>query len=76
MKAYEKGEWAKALEYFKQVLGTEPNSPDIQYYIGECFRFLEQYKNAVAAYDAALKIDPAFAPAYQAGPGSASSQPA
>jgi len=64
MKAYEKGEWAKALEYFKQVLGTEPNSPDIQYYIGECFRFLEQYKNAVAAYDAALKIDPAFAPAY------------
>ncbi len=64
MKAYEKGEWAKALEYFKQVLGTEPNSPDIQYYIGESFRFLEQYKNAVAAYDAALKIDPAFAPAY------------
>jgi len=64
MNAYKEGDWANALEYFKQVLGTEPNSPDIQYFIGESYRFLEQYKNATSAYDAALKLDPAFAPAY------------
>lgn len=62
--AYVDGDWSKALEYFKQVLTDEPNSPDIQYYIGETNRFLGQNKNALAAYDAAIKLDPNFAPAY------------
>ncbi len=64
MSAYYKNDWTRALEYFKQVLTTEPDSPDIQYYIGEVYRFQESYKNALSAYDAAIKLDPAFAPAY------------
>lgn len=64
MSAYYKSDWTRALEYFKQVLTTEPDSPDIQYFIGEVYRFQGSYKNAVSAYDAAIKIDPAFAPAY------------
>ncbi len=64
MNAYYKNDWPRALEYFKQVLTTEPNSPDIQYYIGEVYRFQQSYKNAITAYDAAIKLDPSFAPAY------------
>lgn len=64
MNAYYKNDWTRALEYFKQVLTTEPDSPDIQYFIGEVYRFQQSYKNALSAYDAAIKIDPAFAPAY------------
>lgn len=64
MNAYYKNDWTRALEYFKQVLTTEPDSPDIQYYIGEVYRFQKSYKNALSAYDAAIKINPTFAPAY------------
>lgn len=64
MRAYDKGDWVKALEYFQQVLATEPGSADIWYHIGEVYRFQGLIKEASAAYDASLKLNPAFAPAY------------
>jgi tetratricopeptide (TPR) repeat protein len=64
MVAYQKGDWGRALDYFKQVLNDEPNSPDMHYYIGEVYRFQKSYSNAIAAYDSAIKLDPSFAPAY------------
>ena len=46
------------------MLATEPNSPDVYYHIGEIYRFLGMTAEANAAYDASLKINPSFAPAY------------
>jgi len=64
MRAYEKGNWDSALEYFNQVLVDEPNSPDIYYHIGDVYRFQGKYKEALEAYQKAIKLDPNFAPSY------------
>ena len=64
MRAYEKEDWTKAAEYFKQVLVDEPNSADIYYHLGNTYRFMGMYKEASAAFESAVKIDPNFAPAY------------
>ena len=64
MRAYERQDWPLALEYFQQVLYTEPASPDIHYHIGEIYRFQGLIAEAEKAYDASLKISPGYAPAY------------
>ena len=64
MRAYEKGNWDSALDYFNQVLVDEPNSPDIYYHIGDIYRFQGKYKEALEAYQKAIKLDPNFAPSY------------
>ena len=64
MRAYEKGDWVNALEFFRQVLATEPNAADIWYHIGEVYRFQGLIKEAGSAYDASLKVNPVFAPAH------------
>ncbi|MCX6055294.1 MAG: tetratricopeptide repeat protein [Chloroflexi bacterium] len=64
LKAYDNQEWDKALEYFKQVLSVEPNSADLQFLIGEIYRFQKSYSEASAAYDSAINLDPSFGPAY------------
>jgi tetratricopeptide (TPR) repeat protein len=64
MRAYEKGNWDSALEYFNQVLIDEPNSPDIYYHNGDVYRFQGKYKEALEAYQKAIKLDPNFAPPY------------
>jgi len=64
MRAYERQDWPRALEYFQQVLYSEPASPDIHYHIGEIYRFQGLIAEAEKAYDASLKISPDFAPAY------------
>lgn len=64
MRAYEKREWVKAIEFFQQVLAAEPNSADIWYQIGEVYRFQGLTDNALAAYDTSLKLEAEFAPAY------------
>ena len=64
MRAYEKGDWPNALEFFRQVLATEPNSPDVHYHIGEIYRFQGMAEEAIAEYDASMKANASFAPAY------------
>jgi tetratricopeptide (TPR) repeat protein len=64
IRAYEKGNWDSALEYFNQVLVDEPNSPDIYYHIGDVYRFQGKYKEALIAYSKAIKLDANFAPSY------------
>jgi len=64
MRAYERQDWPRALEYFQQVLYSEPASPDIHYHIGEIYRFQGLIAEAEKAYDASLKISPDFAPAH------------
>lgn len=64
MRAYEKGDWAQALDYFQQVLDVEPNDADIYYHMGDVYRFQGDYANALSAYQSAKQIDANFAPAY------------
>lgn len=64
MRAYKKEDWVNALEFFQQVLASEPASADIWYHIGEVYRFQGLNEDAAAAYDASLKLDAEFAPAH------------
>ncbi len=62
--AFLESDWQKALDFFNQSLSVEPEAADIQYYIGETYRFLGQPQSAVTAYMRALAIDGNFAPAF------------
>jgi tetratricopeptide (TPR) repeat protein len=64
VRALERGEWDKAIEYFRQVISVEPDSADVYYQIGEIYR--QQGKNieALKELNQAIKINPNFAPAY------------
>ncbi len=64
IRALDNGDFAAAIDYFNQVLKTEPESADIYYQIGECYRLLEQNSDASDAYQSALLVNPNFAPAY------------
>jgi tetratricopeptide (TPR) repeat protein len=63
-RAFLEGDWEKALDFFNQALSLEPEAADIQYYIGEIYRFLGQPQKAITAYMRALAIDGNFAPAF------------
>jgi len=63
MRAYERGDYEAMLNFMLQAQRQEPDSPDIQYHVGEAYRLLEEYDLAIEAYDAALEINPEFAPA-------------
>jgi tetratricopeptide (TPR) repeat protein len=64
IRALDKEDYSAAIEYFNQVLITEPGSADIYYQIGECYRLLAQNGNASDAFQSALQSDANFAPAY------------
>lgn len=64
LRAYDKGDWAKAEEYFKQVLVDEPNSADVYYHLGDVYRFEGKYTEAMSAYNQGIKLDANFAPSY------------
>lgn len=63
-KAFLESDWEKALNFYTQALTLEPEAADIQYYIGETYRFSGQPQLAIQAYNRALAIDGNFAPAY------------
>jgi tetratricopeptide (TPR) repeat protein len=64
IRAYNKGDWASAINYFKQVLADEPNDTDVYYHLGDIYRFQGAYTDALTAYQRSLKLDPNFAPGY------------
>lgn len=64
IRALDEANFVAAIEYFNQVLKTEPDSADIYYQIGECYRFLEDEDQAGEAYRESIRINPDFAPAY------------
>jgi len=64
IRAFESGEWDKAIEYFRQVLAAEPEAADIYYLIGDIYRQQGKYTEALKELNQAIKINPDFAPAY------------
>lgn len=64
MRAYYSSDWEKMIANMRQVQTMEPSAADISYFIGEGYRKLNRYSEALAAYNDALKTNPQFAPAY------------
>ena len=63
-KAYADGNWNEVILYMGQVATAEPLAADPYYFIGEAHRFMEEYKEALEAYEKALELNPNFGPAY------------
>jgi len=64
VRAYERGEWRAALNYYQQVATAEPDAIDAFYYIGEVNRLMGDADAALAAYRETLARDANFAPAH------------
>ncbi len=64
IRAIERGEWDKALDYMVQAATSQPGSADLPYQIGEIHRRGGDYRRAFDAYNQSLAVDPSFAPAY------------
>jgi tetratricopeptide (TPR) repeat protein len=62
--ALERGDYEQAAEFMRQVLDLEPKAVDAYYFLGEASRGLGRPGQAVDAFDQAVLINPAFAPAY------------
>jgi Tfp pilus assembly protein PilF len=63
-RAYERGDLASALVFFKQASQVDLNAPDILYYIGEVESEMGNQQAALEAYNQAIERNSAFAPAY------------
>ncbi|MFC1996675.1 tetratricopeptide repeat protein [Chloroflexota bacterium] len=64
MRAFERGDYDATLEFLRQAIRNEPDSPDIIFHIGEAYRLKGEYAPALEAYEQALEYDQRFAPAY------------
>jgi tetratricopeptide (TPR) repeat protein len=60
----EVGQYETARVQFELVLDNEPDAADVYYFIGESYRLEEDYKNALDAYQDAIKANPDFAPSF------------
>jgi len=62
--AYANGDWEEAIRVMREIANNEPDAADPYYYIGEAYRFMGDYRNALEAYNQALQINPNFGAAY------------
>ncbi len=62
--AFNKGNFDEFIRNMQEVARLEPNSPDVPYLIGDAYLQQGRVREAVVAFNAALKIDPKFGPAY------------
>ena len=57
------GNYDTARVQFQDVIKSEPNAADVYYYIGESYRMQADYRSARDAYQKAIQLNSAFAPA-------------
>jgi len=62
--AYANGDWEEAIRVMREIANNEPDAADPYYYIGEAYRFMGDYRNALEAYNQTLQINPNFGAAY------------
>jgi tetratricopeptide (TPR) repeat protein len=63
-RAYANGDWQEAIRVMRDIAGNEPEAADPYYYIGEAYRFMGDYRNALEAYSFALQLNPNLGAAY------------
>jgi tetratricopeptide (TPR) repeat protein len=61
--AYQRGDFETMLTYIQQT-ANQLETADIVFLVGEAYRNLQRYNEAYEAYERALFVDSAFAPAY------------
>jgi len=64
IRALQRGDLAKAIEYLNQSIQSEGNAPDLRYLLGEAYRLSGRYEEAIESYEQAISIQSGFAPAY------------
>lgn len=64
LRAFHAGDLNAMLQYMEQAARVEPQAADAHYYIGEARRMLEEFDQALEAYETAIDVNPDFAPAY------------
>lgn len=64
LRAFERGEWARAAQYFQQAIEADSTAPDLYYWLGEAERRSGQIGAALNAYNQAIRASPNFAPAF------------
>ena len=60
----QQGRYAEAIDRFRAVLESGTESFQALYYMGRALHGLGRYREAVSAFEGALVLDPAYAPAY------------
>ncbi|MEW6650481.1 MAG: tetratricopeptide repeat protein, partial [Chloroflexota bacterium] len=63
-RAFDRQDWQRAATYFQQAVDSEPNAPDLLYWLGESHRMNGQAARALDACNQALRVNPRFAPAF------------
>ncbi|HEY2988912.1 MAG TPA: cytochrome c-type biogenesis protein CcmH [Candidatus Binatia bacterium] len=58
--AFERGDWAKAIDAFKKVLQADPNQPEAHAYMGMILAQAGHTEGALMAFDKALAVEPNF----------------
>jgi len=64
MNALRQGNWEQVIALMGQVAAGDPQAADPHYFIGEAHRIVARHEEAIAEYNAALRLNPSFAPAY------------
>ena len=64
MTAYEDGDFEKMIGFLEQTLEDDPESVDVNYYLGEAYRHLNDFDSAMKYYEDVIAIDQNFAPVY------------
>lgn len=64
LRAYDRKDYKTMLNFIQQAADADPNSADLQFYVGEAHRLLGDYEEALEAYEGAIEINENFAPAY------------
>jgi tetratricopeptide (TPR) repeat protein len=62
--AYNKGDWEGFIQNMREIARLEPGAADVQYLIGEGYRFQGNRAEALAAYQEAIRLNDKFGPAY------------
>ncbi|MEX0907415.1 MAG: tetratricopeptide repeat protein [Gemmatimonadota bacterium] len=62
--AFDRGEYARALEIFDRILATHPGFADVRHSAGLCLVFLGRPEEALHQLDQALELNPAYVEAH------------
>ncbi|MDH5505833.1 MAG: tetratricopeptide repeat protein [Anaerolineae bacterium] len=64
MRAYDRGDWEAAVNFFEQVIELDAAAVDARYHLGKAYYNLAEYFKAKTAFNSAITINPNFAPPY------------
>lgn len=64
LRAFQRGEWERAITNFQQVATAEPESADVYFLMAETYRRQDNYNLALAAYNDGIDVNPDYAPNY------------